>query len=337
MYGTENRDRYRTYQDATASLGSAEKPPFQTGASKTSSLTALPWPTQYRAYGDVTWAKQLFAPPKTVDAHYRPSSSTVGSVAAQAHHQQVNGVFGYTRAYPSATVRYLQAPYLAGEMTEGAGIDTRPPSSVATYSLASERQAQMLATGEHNLLERLAHNASWTNSRSLRSPPLTAAPEPYLTTTNKSFRPQTGPNAQQHRLRSFTTSSLVPARSLNSTPTALPAPALGGSSSLHETRFLGVRDSDGGRRLLDINTTGEPTTAAVAGSAAAAQYVPQYSQRLNFVPSQPASTSVTDAEWALYAPIDPSATPLPRQPWPADATTPTQFRKHVDPSIAPSC
>jgi len=46
-------------------------------------------------------------------------------------------------------VRYLQAPYLVGEMAAGAGIDARPVSSVSTFSLASERQAEILAGGEH--------------------------------------------------------------------------------------------------------------------------------------------------------------------------------------------
>ena len=85
MFGTEHRDQYRTYLDASLSLGRMEKPSYSYGQSKTSSHTALPWPPMHRSSGDVTWAKKTWAPSGVPQGHYRPSSSTIGSTRCGCH------------------------------------------------------------------------------------------------------------------------------------------------------------------------------------------------------------------------------------------------------------
>lgn len=161
----------------------------------------------------------------------------------------------FTKAKESASVRYLQAPYLVGDMAAGAGLDARPTSSVSTFSLVSDKQAEILASGEQRLGERIANTTSWTMARSLRSKPITPSPEPYMTSTAASYKPRPPADSQQHRLRGFTTSQYVPARTLDSAPMGVSTPALATATALHATRYLGVRDSDGGRRLLEIITS----------------------------------------------------------------------------------
>ena len=70
-------------------------------------------------------------------------------------------------------------------------------------------------------------------------------------------------------LRSFITSPLVPARTLNSQPPRCPTAPVDGSSALTYTRYLGVRDSDGGRRMInDGRKNGDPQVDDSAQSSA---------------------------------------------------------------------
>jgi len=258
MSGTEHRDEYRTFRDATADVPSASKASFAVGPAKTSSLIGLPWVEGVQQQAP-SWVKTVWAPVGLPpSAHYRPSSSDYGSMPTSPYHMHAS----FEKAKPATSVRYLQAPYLTGEMAEGAGIDARPVSSVSTFSLSSERQAAILAGGQQRLGERMAETAVWTMNRSLRSSPILAVPDPYVTSTNASFQQRAPADSQQHRLRSFVTSAYVPARTLDSTPAYCAVPPLSGSQTLHATRFLGVRDSDGGRRLIEMDTTGAPVPTA---------------------------------------------------------------------------
>ena len=323
--GTEHRDMYKSYYEATTSAVAATKPPLDLGPNKTSSTTALPWVTA-SVDPTVSWVKAPFAPISLGAKAYGRMSETIGSTPQEPFHVHE------TRSKPNtaASVRYLQAPYLSGEMAMGAGLDARPVSSVSTFSLQSEKQGAILYGGEQRMSERLAHAAHWTLSRSMRSKPLTADPAPYLTTTNASYQPRNPADSQQHRLRSFNTSALtkVPSRGLESSPTPCPTAPLDGGAAIHATRFLGVRDSDGGRRLIEVNTTGAPAATAPWKLPTEPLPAPELPSSVPYVSSHPASHT-TDVAMATmkFGNIDPAATPLPRYPWPADAAVSVKHRR----------
>ena len=321
--GTEHRDQYRTLYDATVGASSIAKPQFSVGLDKTSSLTGLPW-TVGNAVPAPTWVKREWAPVAVAPTtHFRPSSSDYGAVPQASFHKHS----AFEKPQPAASVRYLQAPYLSGEMAAGAGIDARPVSSVSTFSLASERQAEILAGGEMRLGERMAHTTSWTMARSMRSAPIGGVPEPYLTSTNASFQQRAAADSQQHRLRGFTTSSFVPERSLNSSPTHMPSSPLDGSTSLHATRYLGVRDSDGSRRLIEVDTTGAPAATAPWKLPAKPPAPPELPQPKKFVSSQPTTHNVDTVRSFMNGEVDTSLTPLPREPLPAECRVTRKHRR----------
>lgn len=322
--GTEHRDNYKSFFDATTGVASASKAPYSTGPEKTSSLIGLPW-CETKGVGTPTWQKTVWAPVGVpASSHFRPSSSSYGSVQQKSFQKPES----FEKPNESASVRYLQAPYLQGEMAVGAGLDARPVSSVSTFSLASERQAEILAGAEQRLGDRMAHTSAWTYSRSLKSRPITAVPEPYQTSTNASFQQRPAADSQQHRLRGFTTSNFVPARSLNSAPMVVPTSALDGSTALHATRFVGVRDSDGGRRLIEVDTTGGPAATAPWKLPTMPTAPPEYPPSTPFVSSQPATRnddtvrSVSSGEA-----FDLTAYPLPRSPLPAECVVPVKHRR----------
>ena len=313
--GTEQRDRYRTFLEPSIGTGRASKPPLSLGLEKTATSIGLPWPPpQPTGAQDVEWSR-AWMPMGGIDpaAHYRLTSAVHGSGGDPAH-PTVQGA--YDKAKQAGTVRYLQAPYLAGSMGDGAGLDYRPTSSVSTTSLASNRQADLLREGESLLGNRLGQTASWTGARSLRSTPILQVPEPYLTTTASSYAMRPGADCQQHKLRSFITSPLVAgeSRSLTSTPARCATAPLDGSTSLHNTRFLGVRDSDGGRLLIEVGAT-----RAVAPSLPTKPTIPPpFLDAVKFVPSHPVTHNMATADATLTeaTTIDPIA--LPRYPWPAE-------------------
>lgn len=320
--GTEHRDNFKTYYDATVNAPSASKAPFSLGNSTTSSIIGLPW-TENKGIPPPAWQNKVWAPMDiSTSAHFRPTSSEYGSQSVLPFHKYPS----FDKAKESASVRYLQVPYLAGEMAAGAGLDARPVSSVSTFSLSSDRQAQILASGEQLLGERMAQAASWTAARSLRSSAITPVPNPYLTTTNASFQQRPVADSQQHRLRSFTTSAYVPARSLESAPTYVPSPALVGSAKLHETRYLGVRDSDGSRRILEIDTTGAPPPSANLPTAPAPP--PEYPPSVPYVSSQPTSRNFDTIRSVMDgSAVDFTATPLPRSPLPDSQKVSVKHRR----------
>ena len=110
-------------------------------------------------------------------------------------------------------------------------------------------------------------------------------------------------------------------RSLDSAPTRVPSAPLDGSSTLHATRYLGVRDSDGSRKLLEIDTTGAPAATAPWRLPTAPFQAPPAPESLGFVPSHPSTHQMDTARHmsASAASIDPASVRLPRQPWPKEA------------------
>jgi len=313
------------------SAGRTPKKSHSLGNENTSSSIGLPWPSSQDSQ-DVEWSHQVKTPPIGVDTvdHYRLSSSVYGTGDASlsnAHHS-------HDRAKQAATVRYLQAPYLAGSMGNGAGLDCRPTSSVCTFSLASDRHADLLREGESLLASRLVQTATWTGARSLRSSPILRVPEAYLTSTTSSYAISAGANCQQHRLRSFITSPLVAGenRSLDSMPERCATAPLDGSTSLHSTRFLGVRDSDGGRRLIEVGTARAPFSLSAKSSTSRPSL-----RAIKFVPSHPVTHNMAtaDATMTEAAMIDPMA--LPRAPWPAECDVHTRYRRRRDPLLLSAC
>jgi len=328
--GTEHRDQFPLAMDAVIGHGSAAKPTLQVGSAKTSSLTGLPWPPQH-TLKEVSWARWPREPPTVAaEVHYRPVSAVHGSMPAEAFHRTNS----FEQAKPLKDVRYLQAPYLSGALRDGAGIDFRPPTSVSTYSMSSDRQADLLKEGEFLLNSRMGETVAWTANRSLRSAPISQGPEPYLTTTNASFKSRPVADSQQHVLRSFCTSPLVPARTLSSQPPRCPTAPIEGSSSLHFTRYLGVRDSDGGRRLIEVDTTGAPAPMPYKLPTEPLP-MPDAPSGIKHVPSHPLTTNMAfaDAMMTETRTIDPSSTPLPRVPWPAECTLVTKHRRKTNPDL----
>jgi hypothetical protein len=322
--GTEYRSQFKTVRNASLASERADKPGLALGPEKTSSIIGLPWPQQ-QSLPEARWSKNVWAPSGVRGStHFRQSSSAIGAVPQKAYHVHESN----TKASVAGTVRYLQAPWLSGELAYGAGIDSRPVSSVSTFSLASDRQADILAGGEARLGERLGSSAAWTGARSLRSAPIPSAPQPYLTTTNASFTHRPMADSQQQRLRASVTSSLVPARTLDSAPVRCPTAPLDGGAALHGTRFLGVRDSDGGRRLIEVDTTGRPAAISPWKVPAVPIEPPAPPTPGAFVSSQPA-THLMDVHrtTAASAGFDPAATPLPRSPWPKDAMVSVKHRR----------
>ena len=321
--GTEHRDQYKSFKDATTDISSASKAPFALGPEKTSALIGLPW-CESTGMVAPAFAASVWAPVGVPAAsHFQTASSTYGSMPTAPFHKSVM----FEKAKESASVRYLQAPYLAGAMGEGAGLDARPVSSVSTFSLASDRQAEILASAEQRLGERAAQTASWTMSRSLKSQPITAVPDPYLTTTNKSFQPRPSADSQQHRLRGFTTSAFVPARSLNSTPMRVPTAPLDDSSALHGTRYVGVRDSDGGRRLIEVDTTGAPAATAPWKLPTMPSAPPEYPPSTPFVSSHPTTTNDDTVRSVLSSDVEGALSPLPRSPLPPENVVSVKHRR----------
>jgi len=328
--GTEHRDQYRTFYDASVGSGSAAKAPTALGPDKTASVIGLPWCSS-SVPKELAWSHKVWAPVGVAgDVHYRPSSTAIGSSAQKPYHMLPM----FEKAKEAASVRYLQAPYLVGEMAAGAGIDARPVSSVSTFSLASHKQADILAGSEARLFERMAQTTSFTASRSLRSAPVTAVPDPYLTSTNASFKPRPMADSQQHRLRGFTTSSYVPERSLDSAPSRCPTAPLDGATTLHATRYLGVRDSDGSRRLIEVDTTGAPAATAAWKLPTAPSEPPPSPSRLPYVSSQPMTRSMdlakdmADAATLMTDTAALGATARePRKPWPAEAKVTVKHRR----------
>ena len=75
-----------------------------------------------------TWVKREWAPVAVAPTtHFRPSSSDYGAVPQASFHKHS----AFEKPQPAASVRYLQAPYLSGEMAAGAGRERRISASAA--------------------------------------------------------------------------------------------------------------------------------------------------------------------------------------------------------------
>ena len=291
MRGTEHRSRYQLAA-AASNRPSAYARPMDLGPDSTSSSIGLPW-TNASFDPSIVWHNTTWKNPavgadeqfRTTSSEYRPHT-----VAASKGHPR------YEQANTAGNVRYLQAPYLVGAMAEGAGLDSRPTSAVSTYSLASQKQKDMLETGAYGLAERCAQIKYWTHTRSMQSQPISAM-DSYLTSSKSSFGSRPAADSQQHRLRKFTTSAQVQGPSLESAPFSVPTTPLSGGSALHATRYLGLQASDGGRRLMEVDTTGAP--AAIAQKHPYPGPGPTAPDALTFVASQPITTTQESFSWPI--------------------------------------
>lgn len=314
--GTEHRGQYQLYVDATVGVGTANKQPPALGADNTSSLTGLPWP-QGKVTPSIDWSSHVWAPSVVHKKHFTPTSTQIGSLQPTPVHHHAT----FEKAKPVPSVRYLQAPMLVGEMGRGSGIDERPPSSVSTFSMA-EKQSALLRDGEQRLAQRMASTRAWTANRSTRSD-VSAVPDGYLTSTLASYQPRPAADMQQHRLRGFTTSSFVNCDPLNSAPQRCPTAPLDGGSSLHSQRYIGLRDSDGSRRLLDTGATAPPFALGTSDTAP----LPPPPVARKFVSSQPTTRNTDTVRDMQAGEVDPKASAIERKPWPAEAGVTTKHRR----------
>lgn len=326
MYGrgTESRDQYKTIFGQRSVQQMAYKRESELGSLMTSSVIALPWPAP-KDIASVSWPGSV-GPSGVVTPGPPPESTVYGSEPQRPIHQHPLPNRGppmsrYELPKPAAKVRYLNGPYVTGAMAEGSGIDKRPVSSVSTFQMASDRQKELLVEG-HNLLQRrMAENAKWTAERTRKSRPISASPTPYLTTLKASYKERPAADAQQQRVRKLISAPLAytPAgERLSSAPIHKEVTPLAGGTALHATRYLGVQDPDGTRRLLDMDSTGGPLPIQVPPP----RERPRTAPAIPFVASQP-STKTMDEEANVEESLrrDMSATPLPRRPWPTAKPT----------------
>lgn len=260
----------------------------------------------------MSWTNKAWAPIGVHKQHFRPVSTQIGSFQPQPVHRYPM----FEKAKPVPSVRFLQAPFLMGEMSNGAGIDSRPASSVGTFAMV-DKQRELLTTGDARLAERMHSVRGWTAARTTRTT-ISDVPDAYLTSTLASFQERPAADMQQHRLRGFTTSSFVgttTADRLNSAATPCPTASLTGGSSLHSQRFLGLRDSDGTRRLLDTHVDGSPSELAPTETAP----LPPPPPASSFVSSQPTTRNTDTVHAMVSGEIDPSRGVFNRVPWPEDA------------------
>ena len=81
LSGTEHRDQYRTFYDASVGSGSAQKASIAPGPEKTSTMIGLPW-CNSSVPKEVPWSHKVWAPVGVAgNVHYRPTSSSIGSAS----------------------------------------------------------------------------------------------------------------------------------------------------------------------------------------------------------------------------------------------------------------
>jgi hypothetical protein len=284
--GTEYRDRYLSLYGSMMSSKAAAKPTLKLAPNEvTSSLRGLQWPVA-KDVATPAWLHAMPNPAQTTHdpaAHYRPMSAQVGMRATSATIRQHGE---HRLPNPAAKARYLQVPYVTGAQAEGAGIGRRPTSAQSLWMYNSAKQLEILEGSGQRLHERAASIASWTASRTYNVPPVAPTPEPWMTTSKKSYDGRPSSDAQQHRIRRFVSSPYMGADSLSSDPVVVTKAPIKDGSALHETAFLGVRGSDGSRRFVHVDTKGDvPTGFNPSYSTAYAPLRPP----TPFVASQPAS------------------------------------------------
>lgn len=278
-YSTETE--YKHQYDATrASTLPPPPPPADTTREFTSTNIGLPKPVVPMAAPLPKWVNAKFTSMIPPGAHYAPASMAIsGAVPPLSFRNK----FCYKSA-PAATQRYLRTPYLLpGDA--GTGLDSRPASSVAAFDLGGAYAAALLNAAEVNYQKRASTASSWTAEHAA-NPPVLMPAESYRTTTKDSFPLRSGADTQQQRMRDWTSSKHVNSLSLSSSTLRCPTAPLADSTALHTQRFLAIRSSDGGRRVID--------TAEAFDAPPAAPPVPVLLRepRLTaYVPSQPTTTS----------------------------------------------
>ena len=101
--GTEHRNQFQLYSDATMGAGSATKPALEVGPDRTASRTGLPWP-QPAVPAEVNWTKKVWAPIGVHPLHFRPISTQIGAARQAPFHRHDR----VEKANPAPMVRYLQ-------------------------------------------------------------------------------------------------------------------------------------------------------------------------------------------------------------------------------------
>ena len=78
----------------------------------------------------------------------------------------------------------------------------------------------------------------------------------------------------------------------SSTPSRVPTAPLSGGQALHATRYLADNDSDGMRRMIEVDTTGAPAAAEVLKLPTTPHPMPEPPAPLSFVPSHPTTRNM---------------------------------------------
>ena len=342
MYGrgTEHRDQYKSLYAQTSVQQLAVKPEQNNGPDLTSSLIALPWP-QPKDVPKVAWPGSAGVGDSGVVGIPLAESSVLGDHVVKEAHRHPLPHRGpphsqYARCPPAARARYLNVPYLVGAMAEGTmPTDKRATTSMAMSQLHSEREKELLVQGAAIFQRRMEEAAAWTAARAEEAGPITPSPSPYQTTHRASYAPRPIADSQQQRMRKSVTSSFSAAalagsltasgtvESMTGEPITVEAEPIPGGSALHATRFLGVRDPNGTRRFVEVDTTGGPVItlplrnlrpqSAPAGHRTAPMFVPSH-------PQTRAMDEDTNVRTGVKMDLAPKP-PIPRQQWPTDAPT----------------
>jgi len=211
-----------------------------------SSHKAHPWPETLPAPTPAAWAR----PWKTHFAqagHFTPESSKIGATAKLPNPYAYSM---YSQACPSMRTHYMEVP-LQEIPSTASFITTAPVTSKSFPKEGSNMQQTVMDNANASYADALAAATANTALRTTYSPS-TPMPNLYATSTGVEVPRHPAATADQHRIRTFTTSKLLtdlPDR-LESAPMRCEA-ALAPKSTLLTTRFHSLRDSDGTRRILD--------------------------------------------------------------------------------------
>ena len=327
--GTEYRDQYRKLTDALEGSGSASKPTLSLGPDKTASSIGLPWCSS-AVQPEVEWRRKVWAPVGVpVDVHYTPSSRKVGSLPMKSFHL----VPAYDRAKEAGTGAICRR---STPWRDGSRRGHRPSAGVLSFDvlLASDRQAEILAGAEASLRP-LRPDRRLDRQSPLRSAPITDAgsllddDQPVVhAATDGGLAAAPAARLQNVLLRSRALPRLHPAR--------CPTAPLEGGTALHSTRYLGVHDSDGSRKLIEVDTTARrrrPTLGSCLPSRWSRHPAAARSLCL-LAPVHAHAGHRPQVAMSASELADPTATARhvaslrePRQPWPAAAAITLKHRR----------
>jgi len=284
----------------------------------TSTMKAHPWSTGMPALQQPAWAGTWAHVGMPAANHFATTSSVIGSLEQPP-------LYSFPimqRAKDAQNVRYLQAPYLpnGAEYFEG----KRPTSSSTTHAIFSGAEAALMNGAEQRFAERMGATAAFAKSRASTGS-LTPVPDEWLTSNRADYYLRPPADIQQHRLRGFTTSKHLAGHPLHSTPQRCVTAPLLGSTVLHTQQYVGMRDPDGSRRLMEVAQAGAPPPPELPKPAAP----PGHIEFRAYISSQPKTTSHSAQEDMDPSLINSFSGMLDdiRKPWPKEINDSTQNRR----------